>query len=135
MVTVVMVTCRMLQAKKAREQAALQHAQSLFDQLDAEKEKKESRRKAAAKKRDKRKKKKRAGKTDAMEAEKEEDLGVLEDGREGPDGEEGEGSGTPPQPPPSPEFVTSGEVSGMSRVRRGLLGVLYLEFGCVVCSI
>ncbi len=54
-----------LQAKKAREQAALKHAQSLFDQLDAEKEKKESRR---AKKRDNRRsrKKKRAGKADAM---------------------------------------------------------------------
>ena len=32
----------------------------------------------------------------------------------GPDGEEGEESGTPPQPPPSPETVTSGEVSGES---------------------
>lgn len=43
------------QAKKAREQAALKHAQSLFDQLDAEKEKKESRR---AKKRDNRRSRK-----------------------------------------------------------------------------
>ena len=126
-----------LQAKKAREQAALKNAQILFDQLDAEKEKKESRRN---KKRDKRKKKKqRAGKTESMvreervrksglvqclemvvrlvcgllqEVEKE-GTGLPVEGRLGPDGEEGEGSGTPPQPPPSPEFVTSGEVSGM----------------------
>lgn len=44
----------------------MKNAQILFDQLDAEKEKKESRKKAAAKKRDNRKKKKRAGKTDPM---------------------------------------------------------------------
>lgn len=61
-----MCVTTVMQAKKAREQAALKNAQILFDQLDAEKEKEESRRKAAAKKRNKRKKKKRAGKTDPM---------------------------------------------------------------------
>lgn len=48
-----------MQAKKAREQAALKNAQILFEELDAEKEKKENKKKAAAKKRSKRKEKKR----------------------------------------------------------------------------
>ena len=48
-----------LQAKKAREQAALKNAQSLFEEIDAEREKIESKKKAAAKKRNKRKERKR----------------------------------------------------------------------------
>eukprot|EP00731_Ephydatia_muelleri_P012188 Em0006g1082a len=48
-----------MKAKKAREQAALKNAQILFEELDAEKEKKENKKKAAAKKRSKRKEKKR----------------------------------------------------------------------------
>ena len=48
-----------LQAKKAREQAALKNAQILCEELDAEKEKKESKRIAAVKKREKRKKNKK----------------------------------------------------------------------------
>ena len=47
------------QAKKAREQAALKNAQSLFDELDAEKEKKEIKKKAAARRRSRRKERKR----------------------------------------------------------------------------
>ena len=55
-----------LQAKKAREQAALKNAQSLFEELDAEREKKERREKAAAKKRNKRKEKKRKEQAEKM---------------------------------------------------------------------
>ena len=55
------------QAKKAREQAALRNAQSLFDELDAEKEKRENKKKAAAKKRSKRKEKKRKEQAEKME--------------------------------------------------------------------
>ena len=54
------------QAKKAREQAALKNAQSLFEELDAEREKKERREKAAAKKRNKRKEKKRKEQAEKM---------------------------------------------------------------------
>ncbi len=56
------------QAKKAREQAALKNAQSLFEELDAEREKKETKKKAAAKKRDKRKQKKKKEQAEKMEA-------------------------------------------------------------------
>ena len=56
------------QAKKAREQAALRNAQSLFEELDAEKERRESKKKAAAKKRSKRKEKKRREQAEKMEA-------------------------------------------------------------------
>eukprot|EP00731_Ephydatia_muelleri_P037166 Em0406g1a len=45
-----------MKAKKAREQAALKNAQILFEELDAEKEKKENKKKAAAKKRSKERK-------------------------------------------------------------------------------
>ncbi len=48
-----------MQAKKAREQAALKNAQILCEELDAEKEKKESKRIAAVKKRERKKKKKK----------------------------------------------------------------------------
>ena len=54
----------MWQAKKAREQAALKNAQSLFEELDAEKEKEESKRKAAARRRHKRKEKKKSKQTE-----------------------------------------------------------------------
>ena len=54
-----------MQAKNAREEQALANAETLCNELDAEREKKESRRKAAAKKRDKRRKKKQAEKMDA----------------------------------------------------------------------
>ena len=57
------------QAKKAREQAALKNAQSLFEELDAEREKKERREKAAAKKRNKRKEKKRKEQAEKMVSE------------------------------------------------------------------
>ena len=59
------------QAKKAREQAALKNAQILFEELDAEQERKENKRKAAARKRSKRKEKKRkelAEKTEALQS-------------------------------------------------------------------
>ena len=56
------------QAKKAREQAALRNAQSLFEELDAEKERQESKKKAAAKKRSKRKERKRKEQAEKMEA-------------------------------------------------------------------
>jgi ankyrin repeat domain-containing protein 17 len=48
-----------MKAKKAREQAALKNAQILFEELDAEKEKKETKRKAAARKKIRRKEKKK----------------------------------------------------------------------------
>ena len=50
-----------IQAKKAREQAALKNAQILFEEIDAEKEKKELRKKAAQRKKAKRKERKRKG--------------------------------------------------------------------------
>ena len=51
--------CSPLQAKKAREQAALRNAQSLCEELDAERERQESRKKAAAKRRSRRKERRR----------------------------------------------------------------------------
>ena len=59
----------MPQAKKAREQAALRNAQSLFEELDAEKERQESRKKAAAKKRSRRKERKKKELAEKQEAE------------------------------------------------------------------
>lgn len=52
-------SCSLYQAKKAREQAALRNAQSLCEELDAERERQESRKKAAAKRRSRRKERRR----------------------------------------------------------------------------
>ena len=57
-----------MQAKKAREQAALKNAQSLFEELDAEQEKKEMKKKNREKKRNKRKERKRKEQAEKMES-------------------------------------------------------------------